>query len=69
MRMGLIFKGIMYEIKKVIAPESAFVSTKYHHIKDMALSGDLVKQAALVVLAFFFSLRLAQSLVCSSTCP
>ena len=54
MRVALIFKGIWHEIKRLITPESAFFRTKYHHIKDTSIDGDLIKQTAIIVLSFLF---------------
>jgi len=51
-RTGLVFKGIGLEIKRLLLPESAVVSSKFHHIKTQILSTDLVRQAALIITGY-----------------
>jgi trk system potassium uptake protein TrkH len=52
MRIGLIFKSIAWEIKKLIAPESAIVPAKYHHLKDNQIDNNLLKQVFFVFICF-----------------
>jgi trk/ktr system potassium uptake protein len=54
MRVALLFKGIWHEIKRLITPESAYLTTKYHHIKDTSVNSEMIKQTALIVISFFF---------------
>jgi trk system potassium uptake protein TrkH len=54
MRIGLVFKGIMFEIKKLIMPESAVANMTFHHIKDQVLESGLVKSAALIIICYCF---------------
>ncbi len=67
MRVAVIFKGIWHEVKRIISPESAYISTKYHHVKDMTINSDLVRQAALIVLSFFalFTIGTIAGLFCN----
>ncbi len=53
-RMGIVFKGIIYEIKKLIVPETAITSVSYHHIKEQQLDTGLVRQAALIIVSYCF---------------
>lgn len=54
MRMGLVFKGILFEIKKLIMPESAVANMTFHHVKDQILESGLVKSAALIIICYCF---------------
>lgn len=62
MRIGIIFKSIWLEIKKLIAPESAVVSGKYHHLKENTIDNNLLKQV-LFIFTCFTLLYVASSLV------
>jgi trk system potassium uptake protein TrkH len=57
-RMGIVFKGLIHEVKKVLYPEQAVVSTKIHHIKDMVLDDSMVKNAALIMIFYVFTYML-----------
>ncbi|MBI4743894.1 MAG: TrkH family potassium uptake protein [Actinobacteria bacterium] len=54
LRMGIIFKGFIQEMKKVISPESTVVVQKIHHIKDIVLDDKLVRGALFIVLCYIF---------------
>ena len=51
-RLGIIFKAIGADIRKIIMPEAAMVRTKYHHIRDSYLTDNLVKSALTIVTLF-----------------
>lgn len=55
LRMGIIFKGVLREIKKIILPESAVVQIKFHHIKDVVLEDSHFRAAALIALVYIFT--------------
>ncbi len=55
LRMGIIFKGILKEIKKLILPESAVVQIRFHHIKDVVLEDSHFRLAALIALVYIFT--------------
>lgn len=57
-RMGIVFKGLIHEVKKVLYPEQAVVSTKIHHIRDMVLDDSMVKNAALIMVFYVFTYML-----------
>jgi len=42
-RMGVMTKAILQDIKTLISPESAVVRAKYHHIRDTALDDGMVR--------------------------
>lgn len=54
MRIGLIFKSIVWEIKKLIAPESAVVQAKFHHLKENTIDNNLLKQVFFIFICFTF---------------
>ena len=51
-RMGLIFKGFVQSIRRTLAPESAHVVKKWHHIHTRVLDETAVNMAMLIVLSY-----------------
>ncbi|MFH0925981.1 MAG: potassium transporter TrkG [bacterium] len=58
LRMGIIFKGLFEDIKKMINPDSAVIIEKIHHIKDISLDDKLVRSASIIVMSFVGSYAL-----------
>ena len=52
MRIGIIIKSIGLEIRKLIAPESAVVSAKYHHMKENIIDTGVLKQVFFIFICF-----------------
>lgn len=55
LRMGIIYKALVQEVRKLISPESSVVIQKFHHIKDIILEESHVRSAMLIVLAYIFT--------------
>ncbi|MDD5730637.1 MAG: TrkH family potassium uptake protein [Candidatus Omnitrophica bacterium] len=54
LRLGIVFKAFIQDIKRIILPERAMVMKKFHHIKDVFLEDKQVRSACLVTLAYLF---------------
>jgi trk system potassium uptake protein len=52
LRVGIVFKGIVAEIKKILSPERNIRIAKYHHIKDYVLDDSTVKISALIIICY-----------------
>jgi len=52
MRIGIIFKAFMQDIRRAVSPERAVIAARYHHIKDIFLSDGLVRTAMTITLAY-----------------
>ncbi len=52
LRAGLIAKGLLLRVKRAIAPQSAVVGVKFHHLTDLALTSEALS-AALVIFALY----------------
>jgi trk system potassium uptake protein TrkH len=57
-RVGIIFKGFLQTIKKVIAPESAHIVKKWHHIRTRVLDDSTLNMALLIVVAYIVTYAL-----------
>ncbi len=54
LRVGMIFRALLQDIKRTMLPRSAVVIDKMHHIKDVLLGEGVIRQAALITLAYIF---------------
>ncbi|MBM3243877.1 MAG: TrkH family potassium uptake protein, partial [Candidatus Omnitrophica bacterium] len=52
LRVGIIFKAFLEDIKRIILPERAIVIQKFHHIKEVFLQDKQVRSALLITLAY-----------------
>jgi trk system potassium uptake protein TrkH len=52
LRMGIIFKYLRGEVRRLASPESAVVSEKVHHIQDIWLDDPLVKGTMFIVICY-----------------
>ena len=52
LRLGIIFKALAQDIKRVILPEKAVVIQKFHHLKDSFLDDAQVRSALLITLSY-----------------
>lgn len=52
LRIGIIFKALKEDIKRIILPEKAMVVQKFHHIKDIFLEDKQARSALLITLAY-----------------
>jgi trk system potassium uptake protein TrkH len=52
LRIGLIFKAMAQDIRRIILPETAIVTDKFHHIKDVVVEDKQVRSACLITLAY-----------------
>jgi trk system potassium uptake protein TrkH len=51
-RMGIIFKGLIQDVRRLISPESARIVEKWHHISTRLLDDATVRMAMLIVLSY-----------------
>jgi len=52
LRIGIIFKALLEDIKRIILPERAIVVQKFHHIKEIFLEDKQARSALLITLAY-----------------
>lgn len=52
LRIGIIFKALIQDIKRIIFPESAVVIKKFQHFKEILLTDAIVRSACLITLAY-----------------
>lgn len=52
LRIGIIFKALLEDIKRIILPEQTVIVQKFHHIKEIFLEDKQVRAALLITLAY-----------------
>jgi trk system potassium uptake protein TrkH len=52
LRVGVIFKGLKEDIKKIMLPEKAIIVEKFHHIKNIFLEDKQVRAALFITLCY-----------------
>jgi trk system potassium uptake protein TrkH len=52
LRIGLVFKAFIQDVKQLMHAETAVLVEKFHHIKDLILEDRQVRSAALIFLAY-----------------
>lgn len=52
LRIGIIFKALVQDIKRIILPERAIVMAKFHHIKSIFLDDQQARSALLIALSY-----------------
>jgi len=62
LRIGIIFKAMKEDIKRIILPERAIVVQKFHHIKNIFLEDKQVRSALMITLCYII-LYLAGAMV------
>lgn len=51
-RMAIMTKAFVQDIRRTLSPQSAMLSSRYHHLKDRMLNDDAVRSVLLITVAF-----------------
>ncbi|TCL71567.1 trk system potassium uptake protein TrkH [Hydrogenispora ethanolica] len=52
LRIGIIFKAILHEMRRLLSPESAVFVQRFHYLKEQILEEKQVRSAALIVIMY-----------------
>jgi trk system potassium uptake protein TrkH len=55
LRVGIIVKGLISDVKKILSSERSVKIYKIHHIKDIVLEDPTVKSASLITICYFIT--------------
>jgi len=55
LRIGLFFKSLKQDIRHIMAPGSAIVVEKFHHIKDIILEDRLAKSSLIILILYLIT--------------
>lgn len=62
LRVGVVFKSVIADVKKLLSSERSAKVYKYHHIKDYMLEDGVVRSAAVIMLCYVVTLVLGTAL-------
>jgi len=62
LRVGIVFKGILADVKKLLSSERNVKVFRFHHIKDQILGDGLVKASALVIICYIITFTIGTAL-------
>jgi len=54
LRIGIIFKAIVQDIKRILLPESTVLVEKFHHIKEIILEDKHVRSCMIITFCYLF---------------
>lgn len=52
LRIGVVFKALLEDIKRIILPEHAVIIQKFHHIKEVFLEDRIARSALMITLCY-----------------
>ncbi len=58
LRIGILFKSILADVKRLLSSERNVKVFRFHHIKDQILADSLVKASALIVICYLITFAL-----------
>jgi len=66
LRVGIVFKAIIQEVRRLINPDSAIIVQHFHYLKDQILEDKMVRNAAIIIILYMltFTLGTMAGLLC-----
>lgn len=55
LRVGIVFKGLIMDVKKILSSERNMRLYKFHHIKDYILEDGAIKSSAIIICCYMFT--------------
>ncbi len=52
LRVGVVFKGLIADIQRILSPERSVKAFKFHHIKDQILDDTLVRASSIIIICY-----------------
>jgi Trk-type K+ transport systems, membrane components len=62
LRVGIIFKSIIADVRKILSSERDVKIFKYHHIKDYTIEDNTVKSSALIIICYMVTFGIGTAL-------
>ncbi len=52
LRVGIVFKAMIMDVKKLLSSERNMKAYKFHHIKDQILDDSIIKSSSLIIISY-----------------
>lgn len=62
LRVGIVFKGLLMDVNKLITSERRMKVYKYHHIKDRVIDDNIVKSSAIIICCYIVTFTIGTML-------
>ena len=62
LRVGIVFKGLIMDVKKLLSSERSMKVYKYHHIKDRILDDNTIKSSAIIICCYMITFTIGTML-------
>lgn len=62
LRVGIIFKSVIADVKRLLSSERNVKVFRFHHIKDQILADQLVKASALIVICYIITFSIGTAI-------
>lgn len=62
LRVGIVLKGLIMDVKKLLSTERSIKVYKYHHIKDRILDDSTVKSSAIIICCYMVTFTIGTML-------
>lgn len=62
LRVGVVFKGVLADIKKLLSSERNVKVFRFHHIKDQILEDGLVKASSLIIICYIVTFAIGTAI-------
>lgn len=62
LRVGIVFKGLIMDVKRLLSSERSVKVYKYHHIKDHILDDGLIKSSAIIICCYLVTFTIGTML-------
>lgn len=62
LRVGIVFKSVIADVKRLLSSERNAKVYKYHHIKDYVLEDGVVRSSALIIICYMATLTIGTAL-------
>ncbi|MDF2484041.1 MAG: trkH1 [Herbinix sp.] len=55
LRVGIVFKGLIMDVRKLLTSERSMKVYKFHHIKNRVLEDNIIKSSAVIILCYIIT--------------
>lgn len=62
LRMGIVFKGLLMDVRRLLSSERNMKVYKFHHIKDRVLEDSLIKSSAIIICCYIVTFMIGTML-------
>jgi trk system potassium uptake protein TrkH len=62
LRVGIVIKGIVADVKRLLSPERNVKAYKFHHIKDHVLDDRIIKTSSVIIICYMITFTIGTAI-------